>query len=73
MQAVVDTCRKKRIPRRLHPPARDARRRGSLGLNPNRCKRPSVIIIADKIQLYPPEFYQKGMDIMTVPTVRNPA
>ena len=30
------------------------------GLNPNRCKNPSVIIIADKIQLYPPELYQQG-------------
>jgi branched-chain amino acid aminotransferase len=44
---------------------------GTLGLNPNRCKNPSVIIIAGKIQLYPPELYQKGMDIITVPTVRN--
>ena len=44
---------------------------GTLGLNPNRCKNPSVIIIADKIQLYPPEFYERGMDIVTVPTTRN--
>src|SRR6185369_33842 len=44
---------------------------GTLGLNPNRCKNPSVIIIADKIQLYPPEYYQKGLEIITVPTVRN--
>src|SRR5690349_21605220 len=26
---------------------------GTLGLNPNRCKRGSVIVIADKIQVYP--------------------
>jgi len=38
---------------------------------PNRCKNPSVIIIAGKIQLYPPELYQRGMEIVTVPTVRN--
>jgi branched-chain amino acid aminotransferase len=31
-----------------------------------------VIIIAGKIQLYPPELYQKGMEIITVPTLRNP-
>jgi branched-chain amino acid aminotransferase len=30
-----------------------------------------VIIVTDKITLYPEEFYQKGMEIMTVPTVRN--
>jgi branched-chain amino acid aminotransferase len=30
-----------------------------------------VIIIADKIQLYPPGMYAKGLDIVTVPTTRN--
>ena len=44
---------------------------GTLGLNPNRCKHPSVIIIAGKIQLYPPDLYRKGMEIVTVPTARN--
>src|SRR4051812_35515299 len=44
---------------------------GTLGLNPNRCKNPSVIIIADKIQLYPVEMYQRGLEIITVPTTRN--
>ena len=44
---------------------------GSLGLNPRSCKKPSVIIIAGKIQVYPEELYARGMDIVTVPTVRN--
>jgi branched-chain amino acid aminotransferase len=44
---------------------------GTLGLNPNRCERPSVIVIADKIQLYPPAYYKKGLVIVTVPTARN--
>ncbi|HEX3856231.1 MAG TPA: branched-chain-amino-acid transaminase [Verrucomicrobiae bacterium] len=44
---------------------------GNLGLNPRSCKKPTVIIIAGKIQVYPPELYAKGMDIVTVPTVRN--
>jgi len=44
---------------------------GSLGLNPRGCKKPSIIIIAGKIQVYPPELYARGMDIVTVPTVRN--
>ncbi len=44
---------------------------GTLGLNPRSCKKPSVIIIAGKIQVYPPELYARGMDIVTVPTVRN--
>jgi len=44
---------------------------GTLGLNPRSCKKPSVIIIAGKIQVYPPELYARGMEIVTVPTVRN--
>ena len=44
---------------------------GDLGLDPRKCKSPSIFIIADKIVLYPKEFYQKGLSIVTVPTVRN--
>jgi len=50
------------------------RGKGSLGLSPKSCSDPQLIIIADKIQLYPPEFYEQGMKIITVPTRRcNPA
>lgn len=44
---------------------------GSLGLNPYLCKEPQVFIIADAIQLYPQELYEKGMAVVTVGTVRN--
>ncbi len=44
---------------------------GDLGLDPRKCTRPSIVIIADHIQLYPEELYQEGMRIMTVPTRRN--
>ena len=44
---------------------------GDLGLDPSLCKMPTVIIIADKIKLYPESLYQNGLDIITVPTVRN--
>jgi branched-chain amino acid aminotransferase len=44
---------------------------GTLGLNPFNCSHPQVIIIASSIQLYPKELYEKGMSIVTVPTVRN--
>jgi branched-chain amino acid aminotransferase len=70
MEAVVETCRKNRI-RDGYVRLLVTRGVGSLGLNPNKCKRPSVIVIADRIQLYPPEFYERGLDIITVPTVRN--
>ena len=45
---------------------------GDLGLDPRKCKGSgSVIIIADKIVLYPEKFYKEGLKIITVPTVRN--
>lgn len=47
---------------------------GDLGLSPWLCPKPSVFIIADKIALYPKEHYEKGLEIVTVPTRRmNPA
>ncbi|MBL8855044.1 MAG: branched-chain-amino-acid transaminase [Planctomycetaceae bacterium] len=44
---------------------------GDLGLNPNLCPKASVIIIADKISLYPAKLYDEGMEIVTSSTVRN--
>src|SRR3954469_11279168 len=69
-KAVVETCRQNKI-RDGYIRLLVTRGVGGLGLNPNRCKSPSVIVIADKIQLYPPEFYEKGLTIITVPTTRN--
>ena len=39
---------------------------GTLGLDPNKCGTPSIIIIADHIALYPQELYHKGLEIVTV-------
>ena len=44
---------------------------GQLGLDPNRCSHPQVIIIADQIALYPTELYRKGLEIITASTLRN--
>ena len=44
---------------------------GTLGLDPNRCDTPQVIIITDFITLYPEEFYRDGMEIVTAKTIRN--
>ncbi len=43
---------------------------GTLGLDPNRCSNPQVIIIADAIALYPKELYEKGLEIATVSVQR---
>lgn len=68
-QATCETCRLNGL--------RDAyirlvvtRGPGDLGLAPWNCSRPSVFIIASKIALYPPEHYENGLAIVTVPTRR---
>lgn len=44
---------------------------GTLGLDPRRTSNPQVIIIADHISMYPEEFYQNGLKIITASTIRN--
>ncbi|OHB46796.1 MAG: branched-chain-amino-acid transaminase [Planctomycetes bacterium RIFOXYD2_FULL_41_16] len=44
---------------------------GKLGLDPNKCATPQIIIITDTIELYPKALYEKGLDIVTVTTIRN--
>src|SRR3954447_15744525 len=68
--AVLETCRRNKL-RDGYIRLVVTRGVGGLGLNPSKCRAPSVIIIADRIQLYPPEYYDRGLDLITVPTVRN--
>ena len=70
MDATVETCRKNNI-KDGYIRLVVTRGAGTLGLNPNRCSNPEVIIIADTIQLYPKSLYKKGMEIVTVATTRN--
>src|SRR3989338_2790994 len=44
---------------------------GDLGLDPRKCVRPTVFVIADKIELYPKSLYEKGLELITVATQRN--
>lgn len=44
---------------------------GDLGLDPRKCKSSTLFIITDKITLYPKEFYQNGLEIITAKTKRN--
>lgn len=69
-RAVIEACRKNKI-RDGYIRLVVTRGIGTLGLNPKSCKKPSVVIIAGKIQVYPPEVYARGIAIVTVPTVRN--
>jgi branched-chain amino acid aminotransferase len=44
---------------------------GSLGLDPGRTSDPQVIIIVDDISLYPAEYYEKGLEVITASIIRN--
>lgn len=44
---------------------------GTLGLNPVRTANPTVFIIADQIELYPKELYEKGMAVVSSSVIRN--
>ena len=44
---------------------------GDLGLDPRKCGRPTVFVIADKIELYPKKLYDEGLALITVATQRN--
>jgi branched-chain amino acid aminotransferase len=44
---------------------------GTLGLNPFVCEQGKIFIIADSIQLYPEELYEKGLRIISATTIRS--
>ncbi|OIO37388.1 MAG: branched-chain-amino-acid transaminase [Candidatus Omnitrophica bacterium CG1_02_49_10] len=44
---------------------------GDLGLDPRKCPASSIVIITDKIVLYPEKLYKDGLKLMTVPTRQN--
>ena len=44
---------------------------GDLGLGPDGCDKPQIIIIAATISLYPDEWYEKGLKIITSSVIRN--
>jgi branched-chain amino acid aminotransferase len=48
------------------------RGKGDLGIDPTKCAKATLIIIVDKISLYPPEFYEKGVPLVTASTRRIP-
>lgn len=68
--AVADTCKANKL-ENGYVRLIITRGKGSLGLNPYLCKNPEIIIIAAEIQLYPKDFYENGLKIVTVGTVRN--
>ena len=43
---------------------------GSLGIDPSKCPTPSLIVIADLIQVYPKEMFERGIAVITASTLR---
>jgi branched-chain amino acid aminotransferase len=71
IKAVVDTLKANKL-KDAYIRVIVTRGEGDLGLDPKKCYgNPGIVIITDKITLYPEEMYNKGMEIITVPTVRN--
>lgn len=48
-----------------------SRGKGDLGLDPRKCIRPTIVIIAHRIALYPDEMYEQGLEVRTLCTRRN--
>ncbi len=72
IQAVVDTVNANKL-RDAYIRLVVSRGVGDLGLDPRKCKESQVVIIADKIVLYPEELYEEGLTVITVSTRRNVA
>ena len=71
IKAVLDTTRANKLDN-AYIRLVVTRGEGDLGLDPRKCyKGATVIIVADKIALYPEKLYREGLSIVTVPTVRN--
>jgi branched-chain amino acid aminotransferase len=44
---------------------------GDLGLDPRKCPKPSVVVIIDKLALFPAECYEQGLKAVFAKTKRN--
>ena len=73
IEATCETCRRNNL-RDGYIRLVITRGAGDLGLAPWLCLKPTLFIIASTIQLYPVEYYENGLRIVTVPTRRiNPS
>jgi len=68
--AVLETCKRNKM-KAGYLRLVLTRGKGYLGLSPDRCKKPTIIIIASELELYPEKYYREGLRVVTVPTWRN--
>ncbi|MDA8066221.1 MAG: branched-chain-amino-acid transaminase [Thermaerobacter sp.] len=69
-EAVVEACRRNAI-RDGYIRVVVSRGKGDLGLDPRKCPRATVVVIADVISIFPEEVYREGMSVITVATRRS--
>lgn len=69
-EAVLETLRRNNL-RDAYIRLVVSRGAGDLGIDPRNCAKATVVIITDKIKLYPQEMYDNGLKLVTVPTRRN--
>lgn len=48
-----------------------SRGEGDLGLDPNNCSNPNLIVIVEKLAIYPKHLYESGLEIVSVGSRRN--
>ncbi|HXE72766.1 MAG TPA: branched-chain-amino-acid transaminase [Candidatus Nitrosotenuis sp.] len=70
-EAVLETLRRNDLPD-SYIRLLVTRGAGDLGLDPRKCTRPSIIIINDRIKLYPQECYEKGLKLIVASTRKVP-
>jgi branched-chain amino acid aminotransferase len=70
VEVILETCRQNEF-EDCYIRAVVSRGKGDLGLDPKKCQIPTVVCIASSISLYPDELYEKGLEVITVPTRRN--
>ncbi len=68
-EMVLETCRQNSL-RDGYIRLVITRGKGDLGLNPNKCPKPTIFCIAASIELYPEKYYAEGLRVNTVPTQR---
>ncbi|GAA0501231.1 branched-chain-amino-acid transaminase [Salinibacillus aidingensis] len=69
-QIIVDTVRKNNL-ENAYIRVVVSRGKGNLGLDPDLCEEPRIVVIAEALALYPEELYERGLKLASVATRRN--
>ncbi len=69
-KALVETCKRTGM-KDMYIRLVVSRGPGEFGLDPRKCSKPTVVIMADEIQLYPKNKYEEGLKVITTSTRRN--